>query len=91
MQKTNVSVVYMSHSLPKRWGCINATGEGQDLPWALLSAVVEKDEVLPAQVWSRGTRSIGGVGTPLYQLQPPSPSEWQPRGDTVTFFKYSSG
>lgn len=27
MKKTNVSVGYMSHSLPKRQGSINATGE----------------------------------------------------------------
>lgn len=64
---------------------------GEIFPGALLSAVVKKDEALPAQVRSQATRSIRGVESPLYQLQPPLLSKWRPRGDMVAFFKYSSG
>lgn len=38
---------------------------GEISPGALLSAMVKKDEALPAQVWRWATRSIRGAGSLL--------------------------
>lgn len=83
MKKTNASVGYMSHRLPKRQGSINAPERAEISPEALLSAVVKKDEALAAQVQREAVRRIRGS----YQLWSPSPSEQQLRGDTVAFSK----
>lgn len=43
MKKTNVSVGYMSHSLPRRQGILMPLERGEISPGALLSALVKKD------------------------------------------------